>query len=490
MAPLPRKLILALLIILAAAVIALASYSTDHDHPNANRLQLGRRRLKEKEENDDGDTDFLMEMPKTKQPKKLVASSVSVVAKNKTKLVKPSSTDSLKNQTKLIKSAGGVGFAKNKTKLLKPITGLSTKNKTKSVQYVPGEDDLAASKGEKTIGLTKIKIKKLNSTSSKASNSTKSNSALLWKKSADLIKTPGGINAKNKTIKSTKTTTSQKTNADSQSKPEKITKAAIKTTSTTTKNKQQPQSPQKKPIQTSAIAAKNNDKDDDFISDLADLPVKFQQSIVPDLHLISARANKHITTTFMPYMTPSHASTLSTTLLSLTLLLLPLLLVLLLARCFKLASSSSLLKLLAFLHTYLAIYFSVLSLSSLATGLEPLRFFYSTSKSTYLCVQVMQTLGYLMYLLVNMVYLVFVFGTENGLGSRFLGLGQTFVGFAVGVHYYVTVFHRVVMRQPPRTNWKVHGVYAVSFLAVCLFAAADRRKKTYLEDGGEEGKKN
>ncbi|GAB2213827.1 hypothetical protein Droror1_Dr00018147 [Drosera rotundifolia] len=35
------------------------------------------------------------------KPKKLVVSSVSVGAKNKTKLVKPNSTDSLKNQTKL-----------------------------------------------------------------------------------------------------------------------------------------------------------------------------------------------------------------------------------------------------------------------------------------------------------------------------------------------------------------------------------------------------
>lgn len=88
------------------------------------------------------------------------------------------------------------------------------------------------------------------------------------------------------------------------------------------------------------------------------------------------------------------------------------------------------------------------------------------------------------------MYLVLVFSTDCGLGSKMLGLGQTFVGFAVGLHYYVSVFHRAVLQQPPKTNWKVHGIYATCFFVICLFATADRRKKTYLEDGGEEGKKN
>lgn len=88
------------------------------------------------------------------------------------------------------------------------------------------------------------------------------------------------------------------------------------------------------------------------------------------------------------------------------------------------------------------------------------------------------------------MYLVLVFSTETNLGQKFLGLAQTFVGFAVGLHYYVTVFHRVVLRQPPKTNWKVHGIYATCFLVICLFAQAERRKKAYLVEGGEEGKKS
>lgn len=76
------------------------------------------------------------------------------------------------------------------------------------------------------------------------------------------------------------------------------------------------------------------------------------------------------------------------------------------------------------------------------------------------------------------------------MGLKVLGLAQTFVGFAVGLHYYVAVFHRVVLRQPPKTNWKIHGVYATCFLLICLLSNAERRKKEYLEEGGDEGKKN
>ncbi|KAI3880885.1 hypothetical protein MKX03_032710 [Papaver bracteatum] len=66
---------------------------------------------------------------------------------------------------------------------------------------------------------------------------------------------------------------------------------------------------------------------------------------------------------------------------------------------------------------------------------------------------------------------------------------KTIAGFAVGLHYYVTVFHRAVLNQSPKINWKINGVYAVCFLVICVFAGAEIRKKAYLEDGGDEGKK-
>lgn len=93
-------------------------------------------------------------------------------------------------------------------------------------------------------------------------------------------------------------------------------------------------------------------------------------------------------------------------------------------------------------------------------------------------------------MLLLLMYLILVFSTECGLGSKFLGLAQTVVGFAVGLHYYMAVFHRMVMHQPPKTNWIVHGMYATCFFVICLFANAERRKKAYLEEGGEEGKKS
>ncbi len=86
------------------------------------------------------------------------------------------------------------------------------------------------------------------------------------------------------------------------------------------------------------------------------------------------------------------------------------------------------------------------------------------------------------------MYMVLVFSTDTEMASKMLGLGQTFVGFAVGLHYYMTVFHRAVLHQPPKTSWKVHAVYATCFLLICLLARAERRKKAYLAEGGEEGK--
>ncbi|KAI3766594.1 hypothetical protein L2E82_16658 [Cichorium intybus] len=106
--------------------------------------------------------------------------------------------------------------------------------------------------------------------------------------------------------------------------------------------------------------------------------------------------------------------------------------------------------LIIFIQIYLSINFSILALSSLVTGLEPLKFFYATSQSTYICIQPLQTLAYVLYLLVLLMYFVLVFSMESSMVSKLLGLGQTYVGFAVGLHYYMTVFHREVQRRGER----------------------------------------
>ncbi|MCL7037529.1 hypothetical protein MKW94_017992 [Papaver nudicaule] len=204
------------------------------------------------------------------------------------------------------------------------------------------------------------------------------------------------------------------------------------------------------------------------------------------------RANKQITDGYIkPYIGKTYAKKYASTIASLISalsILVPLILVSLIFN--KIKTYFSLQKIIIFIQIYLSIYFSILSLSSLITGLEPLKFFFATSQSRYICLQILQTLGYVLYLLLLLMYLVLVFSTETGLSTKVLGLGQTIVGFAVGLHYYVTVFHRAVLNQPPKSNWKINGVYAVSFLVICVFAGAERRKKTYLEDGVDEGKKS
>lgn len=362
-----------------------------------------------------------------------------------------SSSGSSKNQTKLIK-ATNYSNSKNQTKLTKTNNLSSTKNQTKPIKTT------TLSSGNSTTNL-----KKLNSTSSKVQKLSKS---------LDPIKLSSS--SKNKTI--TKPTSPTK----SQALVDKKLSGLKKTT--------------KKPTKPVSLLDQIDTEDDDLVSEFRDLPVKFQQTLLPDLERISTTSkayinkyNKEITKGFKPIVGHKYAATIAS-IVSFAFILIPLILVSLIFNHFK--AYFSLQKILIFIQVYLSIYFSILCLSSLVTGLEPLKFFYATSQSTYVCLQVMQTLGYIFYLLLLLMYLILVFSTECGLGSRMLGLGQTFVGYAVGVHYYVAVFHRVVLHQPPKTNWKVHGIYATCFLVICLFARAERRKKAYLEEGGEEGKKS
>ncbi|KAE9450000.1 hypothetical protein C3L33_18117, partial [Rhododendron williamsianum] len=401
----------------------------------------------------------------TKNQTKLIKPSTE----NQTKLIKTATTDSAKNQTKLLKTTSGL--AKNQTKLMKLVTLESTKNKTKLIK--PNKNSTM-----ETIPIIKIKLKKLNSTS-KPSNSTKPSSNLA-KKPLDPLKPSSPKNKTTKPIspKQSKTQLDKALNESKSKNPE-------------TEKKPKPNKTQKP---TEPNRTDPDDVVDDLVEDFRDLPSKLQAALFPDLEKISTtskiyltRSHKEITKGFKPFVGTSYAPTIAS-IVSIAFILIPLVLVSLIFT--KIKAYFSLQKILIFIHLYLSIYFSILCLSSLVTGLEPLRFFYATSRSTYVWLQVLQTLGYVLYLLLLLMYLVLVFATESGLGSKMLGLAQTLVGLAVGVHCYVTVFHRVVLRQPPRTNWRVHGVYAACFLVICLLANADRRKKAYLEYGGEEAKKN
>ncbi|KAL1190332.1 hypothetical protein V5N11_016716 [Cardamine amara subsp. amara] len=377
-----------------------------------------------------------------------------------------------KKLTDSVSSSTTSGTKKNQTKLIKPISSSSTKNQTKLAKTSIGMSShkLNSTKSSSNTTKTSSELKKLNSGTKSITSSIK--------KSADLSKSSS---SKNKT-----TTKSPSSKLSSPPLSEKKTQSSQKSPKPVTKSKQ----PEKeiKPFWL------DDEEDEDFVSEFRDLPTKFQRSLMPDLERISTtsknyinKANKEITKNFKPYFGNKYAPTIASV-VSFVFILVPLLLVSLIFNRFK--AYFSLQKILIFIQIYLSIYFSILCLSSLVTGIEPLKFLYATSSSTYVCLQILQTLGYVFYLLLLLMYLVLVFSTECGLGLKVLGLAQTFVGFAVGLHYYVAVFHRVVLRQPPKTNWKIHGVYATCFLLICLLSSAERRKKEYLEESGDEGKKN
>lgn len=285
-----------------------------------------------------------------------------------------------------------------------------------------------------------------------------------------------------------------------QTKPPKsnqnLTSSAIKpatkpNSSLTTKNTQL-HHPTTKP--NSKLPDPDDNDDDDLISDFRNLPSKLQSAIIPDLHRISTtsklylnRANKQISQSFKPLVGSKYASIIAS-LSSYTFLLAPVLILPVLYTRIR-TNFLPLQTVLIFVQVYLAIYFAVLSLAFLATGQEPLRFFYKTSAGSFVFTQLMQTMGYALYLLLLVVHLVVVFAGVAGGGGRAVGLVQAAVGVGVGAHYYVSVGHRAALRQAPRSNWKVHGVYAALFMGACLLARAERRKKAYLHGGGgDDGK--
>ncbi|CAN4095208.1 unnamed protein product [Withania somnifera] len=404
--------------------------------------------------------------------KKTSATSTSLSAsKNQTKIFK-ATTSSSKNQTKQTNTSfSGFGSSKNQTKLSKSKFSFSdsqTKNKTKP----SSNPSSTITKSEKLT--FKSQLQKLNLT---PSNSTK------IKKTSDLPKISSSSSPKNKTTKATKTQL-EKGVSESNSKTPFINQPRDKVKTT----------PAVKTQQTSSLYSWVEDDEDDLISEFRDFPSKFQEALLPDLERISKtskvylnKANKEITKNFKPYVGNKYAPIIAS-IISFAFILIPLILVSLIFN--KIKAYFSIQKLLIFIQVYLSIYFSILCLSSLITGLEPLKFFYATAQSTYICLQVLQTLAYVMYLLMLLMYLILVFSTESGPVTKLIGLAQTIVGFAVGLHYYMTVFHRAVLHQPPKTSWKVHAIYATFFLVICLSNSADTRKKAYLVEGDEVEKKS
>ncbi|CAM8985778.1 unnamed protein product [Rhodiola kirilowii] len=361
------------------------------------------------------------------------------------------------------------------------------KSKLKKPNSTSSSSKLSSTSSKNSTTLITSKSKKLTNSTSKATDSIKPSSLLTKKSPGSISLTSPIVNIKAKNLSPPNSTTTPKA--------KKITDLETNTKSKSIETKNPTSKPKPTAVQKPSLLSWI-DQDDEYelVSDLRNLPSKFQETLLPDLESISqtskaylTEANKEMTKNFKPLIGKKYAS-ITANIVSFAFIILPLFLVSLLISRVK--TYFSLQKLLVFINIYLCIYFSILSLSAIVTGLEPLRFLFATSQSTYVGIQILQTLCYVFYLLLLVMYLVLVFSTATGLGSKMLGLGQIFVGFAVGLHYYVAVFHRVVLHQPPKTNWKVHAVYATCFLVISLFAMAERRKKKYLEEGGEEGKKN
>ncbi|MQM04862.1 hypothetical protein Taro_037665 [Colocasia esculenta] len=399
-----------------------------------------------------------------------------------------------------------VAEGKNQSKLLKP-----TKPK-KSNSTAGASDALLSNSGlNKTLASGKLP---------KASNSTKllkasiSTKLLKASNSTKLLNPPkaGNATATAKVLKSPKAINSTASVAAKPSKklsdlpPAK----ANKTQSANPKPKQQQQSSKSKAQPDRVVPWYETALDDpteeetDLVAEFRDLPSKFHQTLLPDLEKFSttskvylSRANKEITRGVKPIVGNRYAPTVASV-TSALFLVLPLLLVA--ALLHQVRTYLSLPRILLFVHAYLAIYFSILSLTAVLTGLEPLRLFHATSPGPYVYTQVLQTLGYVLFLLLQLMHLIVVFATASsssaapeGAAARALALGQLVVGLAVGLHYYTAVFHRAVVGEPPRTNWRVHGLYAACFISICAFArAAERRKKAYLMGGpgSDVGKKS
>ncbi|OEL33259.1 hypothetical protein BAE44_0005722 [Dichanthelium oligosanthes] len=258
-------------------------------------------------------------------------------------------------------------------------------------------------------------------------------------------------------------------------------------------------------VEEDVVFAEEAEGTGDLMSEFRGLPARLQETLMPDLARLShhskaylSAANAGIADGVRPILGGRWAAAAASA-ASVALLLLPLFMMTALVR--RMGPYLPLLhRALLLAQAYLAIYFATLALAAAATGLEPLRFFHAASPAAYAWTQAAQSLGFMGYLVLQMVDLVAVFSGAaspeedgNGDAAKALGLAQMVVGLAVGLHYYAAVFHRAAAGEAPRANWRVYAVYAACFVVVCACARAERRKKAYLagtDGAAEEWKKS
>ncbi|KAK8930870.1 hypothetical protein KSP39_PZI016635 [Platanthera zijinensis] len=436
----------------AVAALLLLSFlsisSTSSDGTVALQLQYPRRSLI----SSIGDQEDLdSPIPKSKSTaKKKSPVSESMEIKNSTKALKPKKTNSTISSSSSSSSSPNISALTAKSKLNKTLSAGIKAKLNKTLSAIPAPPKLNLNKTSILISkpLKPIKILKSNSTKIRQ------------------LKPP---NPPSKT----------------QKKLEAEDPPSAKTQST-------PKPKSKPPLPIKIV------QEDDLISEFRDLPSRLQSAFIPDLHKLSttsklylSKTHREIAAGMKPFVGKKYAPSIA----SAALLILPLFLVTALFRhLIRAGSSASLHRAVLFVQAYLAIYFATLSLTAVATGLEPLRFFYAASPAAYAWTQAVQTFGYVVYLVVQLIALVVAFSAGDGEGSsgKAVSMAQMLLGLAVGMHYYITVLHRAVAGEAPRANWKVHGIYATCFVVICGLGRADRRKKAYvLYSGGDaDDKKN
>lgn len=242
----------------------------------------------------------------------------------------------------------------------------------------------------------------------------------------------------------------------------------------------------------SAQGVDEDDDEYDFLQDFSDFSTNFQDTALkvadhlgPNIQKFTDtskvyfnKANQQITESFSPVVGKQFAPFFAS-LVSYGLLLVPLAVVILLFEHIR--ALLSLQKILLFVNIYLAAYFATLLLATFIIG-EPMNFFYKSSESGYVHLQLIQALGYIIYLILQTFDMVSTFTSET-VPIKVTVVLQWLVAVTVGFHYYVTIFHRAMALKGPHTNWKIYGIYSSAFLVLCLFARIKRVKKGYSQLG-------
>ncbi|XP_024535790.1 transcriptional regulator ATRX homolog [Selaginella moellendorffii] len=225
-----------------------------------------------------------------------------------------------------------------------------------------------------------------------------------------------------------------------------------------------------------------DEEDIDLLSQISELPTKIQQTagnvadtLRPSLSKLSetsktyfSQANQQMTESFTPIM-GHQAAPVVASLISYAFLLAPLIVVIYMLE--RIRATLSLAKVLFFVNLYLGAYFLTLVLATFALQSEPMAFFFRHSRSSCVFLQLLQALGYMLYLLLYTVAIMKSF-SYGGVLERMTAVFQWVIVALFGLHYYVTVFHRAMAMKVPRTTWKVYLVYTAAFSVLALFARA------------------